>query len=217
MSFDENEDLSASGGVTRDRGLGMEILDRLGPPLVLGWLAIAVGLVLVLVGYWKVSGTSDVAEQLAYFASACVGGLFALGAGGVLILSHHYQESARATAEMRRALVHLVREGGLVDPGFEQGGSGVGEPRQGGGRRGAQKTVMRVAGGPSFHSPSCIFVQGKDDVGALTTEEAIDLDLRPCQICDPSYGVAGQKKVANREKTASSRTGPPKARNPRSR
>lgn len=201
MSVDENEDLRPTGGMTRDRGLGMEILDRIGPSLVLGWLAIAIGLVLVLVGYWKVSGTSDVAEQLAYFASACVGGLFALGAGGVLILSHHYQETARTTSEMRRAFVHLIREAGLMSPGIEQERRNIdaaspSAPR--GSRAGSQRLVIRVAGGPSFHAPNCIFVEHKEDITALSPGEALEMNLRPCQVCEPATGIgAGKKAVAD--------------------
>lgn len=180
-------DMETTGTGVRDRGLGMEVLDRIGPPVVVGWVAIAIGLVLVVAGYWKVSGTSDVAQQLAYFASTCVGGLFALGAGGVLILSHHYRESARATAEMRRALAYLAREAGLAgaEPLTDRAASWSG----------AGSAVYRLPGSGTFHLGDCVFVEGRPGASAMTADEAFGAGLEPCQACDSGGGVGRTDRV----------------------
>jgi hypothetical protein len=50
-------------------------------------LAVFVGLVAIVVGWWGVSGADLVTEQLPYLASGAVFGGFALGIGGTLWLS----------------------------------------------------------------------------------------------------------------------------------
>lgn len=53
---------------------------------VLGFTLIAVGAVLLVLGYIGVSDSPYVAEQLAYIASGGLGGLFLLGAGATLLI-----------------------------------------------------------------------------------------------------------------------------------
>jgi hypothetical protein len=53
---------------------------------VLGFTLIALGAVLLVIGYLGVSGSPYVAEQLSYIASGGLGGLFLLGAGATLLV-----------------------------------------------------------------------------------------------------------------------------------
>lgn len=53
---------------------------------VLGFTLIAIGAVLLVLGYMGVSDSPYVAEQLAYIASGGLGGLFLLGAGATLLI-----------------------------------------------------------------------------------------------------------------------------------
>lgn len=64
--------------------------DRVG-----AWVLVVAGVVLLLVGYFKVSGTVYPAEQLPYVISAGVGGLFALGLGCTLWLSADLRDEWR--------------------------------------------------------------------------------------------------------------------------
>ncbi len=54
---------------------------------VSAWVLVVVGLVILVVGYFKVSGTVYPAEQLPYIMTGGLGGLFSLGLGCMLWLS----------------------------------------------------------------------------------------------------------------------------------
>ena len=53
---------------------------------VLGFTLIALGAILLVLGYLGVSDSPYVAEQLSYIASGGLGGLFLLGAGATLLI-----------------------------------------------------------------------------------------------------------------------------------
>lgn len=88
----------------RRESLAAEIVERVGFLVILGGLLLMTGGVMVVAGYWTVSGTADVAEQLARFSSASIGGLAVMGAGGTLILYHQYREMTRTVEDLREEL-----------------------------------------------------------------------------------------------------------------
>lgn len=159
----------------RRESLAMELLARIGIPVVLGWLAVSVGVVMIVVGYYLVSGTADVAEQLARFSSACVGGLTFIGVGGLLILSHHYRETANVVDELRAEIAEL-RSGTKGHDGARLRGPAAPSTAD---------VVVRVGNSGTFHTPDCIFVSGKHDVRGMPVAEARASQLRPCQVCAP--------------------------------
>lgn len=62
--------------------------------------------VMLLYGWWRVSGSPVVTEQMAYLVSAGLGGLFLLGIAATLWLSADFRDEWRALerlAEQRRA------------------------------------------------------------------------------------------------------------------
>jgi hypothetical protein len=64
--------------------------DRVG-----GWGCIAIGAVLLFVGYQGVADSPFVAEEMAYIASGGLGGLFFLGLGATLLLSADLRDEWR--------------------------------------------------------------------------------------------------------------------------
>jgi hypothetical protein len=84
-----------------------------------GFLLIAAGIVVAVVGYLGVSNETVVAFQLPYFASAGVGALMLLGGGSALLITAQMErDSARldrleeATRRMAAELGRLLDEGG---------------------------------------------------------------------------------------------------------
>lgn len=73
--------------------------DRVG-----AWVAVALGAIVLLVGYLGISGTPHVAEQLPYFISAGVVGLFLLGIAGMLWVSADLRDEWRELHAIRVAL-----------------------------------------------------------------------------------------------------------------
>lgn len=169
------EPLPSTRRAAPNQSLAMEVLGRLGVSVVLGWAAVAVGVVMVIVGYYLVSGTADVAEQLARFSSACVGGLTFIGIGGLLILSNHYRETALATDELRAEIAALRAGKEHVAPAIAaEAAEGVAAGR-----------VVRVGAGATYHDPTCVFVDGKPDAVFMASADARRDGLRPCQVCTP--------------------------------
>ncbi|MGQ0467952.1 MAG: hypothetical protein ACT4QG_21865 [Sporichthyaceae bacterium] len=67
----------------------------------LGAVCAIAGAILLIVGWFHVSDTGFVAEQLPYLASEGLGGLFLLGLGGMLWLSADLRDQWRELRAMR--------------------------------------------------------------------------------------------------------------------
>jgi hypothetical protein len=67
-------------------------------------IAVIVGIIAILIGYWGVSGTSYVAAQLPYFVSGGLVGLFFLGLGGVAWISADLRDEWRELRSLRGSL-----------------------------------------------------------------------------------------------------------------
>lgn len=161
----------------RQPSLALEVLAAVGVAVALGYLLVFVGLVMVIISYFRVSGTPTLQKQLAYFASGSVGGLAVLGVGALLILSYHYRESARSNADLREALL----QGGLFSSGVTSQFPGASVQDRGNGQ-----LVVRAGRQASFHRPDCVFVTDKPSTTNLTVPEAMEEGLRPCGVCAPT-------------------------------
>jgi FtsH-binding integral membrane protein len=62
---------------------------------IAAWLLIAAGLVALLVGWWGVSHTAYLAEQMPYLVSAGMFGLFLLGLGATIWISADLRDEWR--------------------------------------------------------------------------------------------------------------------------
>lgn len=67
------------------------------------WVAVAVGALLLVLGWLGVSDTPYVAEQIPYVVSGGLGGIFLLGLGAVLWLSADLRDEWRLLEEIRKA------------------------------------------------------------------------------------------------------------------
>lgn len=68
---------------------------------ITAWVAIALGLLALLLGYLGVKDTAFVVEQLPYVISGGLLGLFLLGLGAVLLLSADLRDQWRALLDIR--------------------------------------------------------------------------------------------------------------------
>lgn len=71
---------------------------------VTAWALIAVGLVALLVGWWGVSHTAYLAEQVPYLVSAGLLGLFLLGLGATIWISADLRDEWRKLDELTDVL-----------------------------------------------------------------------------------------------------------------
>ena len=71
---------------------------------VAAWVTAGLGALLLLLGYFKVSGTAYPAEQIPYLVSAGLGALFLLGIAGSLWISADLRDEYAKLDEIARAL-----------------------------------------------------------------------------------------------------------------
>jgi len=133
-----------------------------GVSVVLGWLSVLAGAVMILVGYLRVESSDSLAEQFAYFSSACVGGLALIGIGGLAVLARQHADARRAVEEIRRRHRGEVPVGPSRSPAMSSSG-------------------QRVApvGSSTYHEPDCVFIAGRHDLQPVDDVRG----MRPCQIC----------------------------------
>ena len=89
--------------------------DRVG-----AWVCIAGGAIVLLLGWWGISGTTNVGRQLPYIISGGLFGVFLLGIGGLLWVSADLKDEWRELWAIRDALVKVAagQSADLSNPTF---------------------------------------------------------------------------------------------------
>jgi hypothetical protein len=138
-----------------------------------GWGFVALGALLVLLGYFGVSREAIVEKQLPYVISGGIGGLLCCVLGAYFL----------ATEELRRDSGRLDRLERMVEDLHGALLVRTDLPRGNGHRLGAPALVV-VEGGTTYHRDSCPLVAGKDT--STPAADAIDGgDLHACPLCEP--------------------------------
>ncbi|HEU5085752.1 MAG TPA: hypothetical protein VFU14_20590 [Acidimicrobiales bacterium] len=154
-----------------------------------GWCFYGFGALLVVLGYFGVSGESIVAKQLPYLVSGGLGGVllavlgaYVLGIDALRRDSGRLDRMERQIEELHRALLERIDAPAVTD-----GGSAP-DAATGSNGRPAGATVVLVEAGESFHRPSCALVDGKPGT-SLPAVDAAGRGLRPCPVCEPAVPV----------------------------
>lgn len=130
----------------------------------LGWVITAAGIVLLVVGWYGVSGQSLVARQLPYLASASIPGGALLIAGLLLAGRQRPRDADRQMiADLHAALLEPVPA--EASPVEDSG------------------TLWATARGSTYHRSGCPLTR----YGAepIPSDEVRGRGLRPCPVCDP--------------------------------
>ena len=153
------------------------------------WLGIAVavaGAVLLVVGWYDVSGESDVGRQLPYIASATIPGGALVVAGAVLVAAERWRDSAERGEQKVDALYTLFTQPAAdTAPPSSDAAAGVASdvavtrPNDG-----ADGRVVALDDGTRYHRPGCSLVAGKP-ARDVTAAEIPARHLEPCPVCDP--------------------------------
>lgn len=73
---------------------------------VIAWLFLGISAVMAIYGYFSVSSTADVSEQVNRLAGISIGALAFMGTGAALLLSHHYRSTLDAMVDLRDDLLN---------------------------------------------------------------------------------------------------------------
>jgi hypothetical protein len=141
----------------------------------LGVVVAVVGAVLLVVGWYAVSGESDVARQMPYIASACIPGAALVVSGAVLVAAERWRDAAGRTDQKIDALYALFTEpAGTVEAAAPVDAAADG--------------LVALDGTPRYHRAACPLVTGKP-VHSITAADVTDEHLEPCPVCEPPAPV----------------------------
>jgi hypothetical protein len=148
-----------------------------------GLLVIVVGLIAIGIGWngmagagGQVGGQTDFRAQLPWLISGGILGLALVVFGAALIVVHNArQDRARLEAKLDE-LISATTRTATATAAVAQAPATVAGPPAG----------QMVAGGTTYHLPTCRLVQGRDDTDYVTTDQAASRGLRPCRVCKPA-------------------------------
>lgn len=177
-----------------------------------GWVAVAAGAVLCVLGWYGVSGERFAERQLPYLASCTVPGAALIVAGAVLIAREEDRLAADRVAEVHRLLV--------ASAGAPEEGAAGRRPEDQEGRGASSRPsgpLLAVPGGTLAHRPDCPMVAARPDAFPARTGASGQPALAPCPLCDPPWddgagtqadAEAEQERDRRPEKAPDDDTGP---------
>lgn len=161
-----------------------------------GWIFFGFGALLVVIGYFGISGEAVVAKQLPYLISGGLGGVLLSILGGYFLAMEELRKDSGRLNRMERQLEELHRalldrpDAPDVDAARRSMTAVEGAGTNGHGARPALDgdRIVAVPSGSSYHRGSCALVAGKDAT-ELALGEVRERGLRPCGVCDPLVAV----------------------------
>jgi hypothetical protein len=161
-----------------------------------GWILAGVGIVVIIVGWYGVSGEALVAKQLPYLISGGLGGVALVGIGAAMISAERRRQDTgrierleEMVGELRAVLLsHPDAPTDRVGAAVSLDGAGASH-RAGPSTNGAAPApagVVALPTGTTYHSPGCQMVRGKDGVEAVTARGIEQRGLSACRVCEPA-------------------------------
>jgi hypothetical protein len=138
---------------------------KLGGLLSLGF--VAVGLLVIGLGYNGAAGHLDLRAQFPYLLSGGFVGLSMVVFGTGLMVN----QSAREDRQRMEAVLLQILDA-QQPAGTTRAPAGV--------------EGLFAAGSASFHTPTCRLVDGREEVTYVTASEAAARSLKACRVCQPS-------------------------------
>lgn len=163
-----------------------------------GWILAAVGVIVIIVGWYGVSGQALVAKQLPYLISGGLGGVALVGIGAAMISAERRRQDTGRIERLEEMVAEL--RGVLLsypDAQPEWSGSGSAAGGAASGRTGlsangaeAGTSVVALPSGSTYHTPECQMVRGKDGVRTVTARSIEQRGLTACRVCEPAHATS---------------------------
>jgi hypothetical protein len=159
-----------------------------------GWILIAVGAIIVGLGWWGVSRTAIVAQQLPYLASGGVGGIALIVLGSRFLVIRDLRRDSGRLDRLERMVadlhhVLLIRTDDVA-AGARYDATTTGPiPPVGlaaGSLDGAADGYVIAAHGTRYHRPDCRVVAGKANLEHAGASDLRERGLQPCPLCEPA-------------------------------
>jgi len=140
---------------------------------------VALGLLVVALGWNGAAGIADLRAQTPYLLSGGFLGVGLVVFGAALMTAHYHR---RDRVHLEGTLDRLV---GAVDASRPLT-AGTATPRT----APADAAGLVAAGSASYHVPTCRLVEGRADTTYLLPAEAVSNGLLPCRVCKPDDVLA---------------------------
>ena len=150
---------------------------------VLGYVFVAIGIVLLLTAYLGVSREVLVAKQIPYLVSGGLFGLAFVTLGSRLLLIEDLRRDAGRLDRLERAVADL--HAALLSRPDAPSPYVDGTSRTSSNGHNRTEAVLALTGGDSFHRPDCPIIEGKESARPLTTSAAQKKGLHACPMCQP--------------------------------
>lgn len=150
-----------------------------------GWICAGIGFVIIIVGWYGVSGQALVAKQLPYLISGGIGGIAIVGVGTAFVAVDQIRRDSgrldrleRKVDELHAALLARADAPPVTIPeaaarnGFDTSSNG-------------RSGIVALPVGQTYHRRACSMVQGKEHVQQVGAAEVSARGLRPCRLCEP--------------------------------
>lgn len=146
-----------------------------------GWIFYGFGALLVVIGYFGISGESIVAKQLPYLISGGIGGILLAILGAYFLGIEELRRDGGRLDRIERQIEELHRA--LLESADAPTQEPAGVPVAGANGH-ADPAVYIVESGESYHRRGCALATDKSVTG-LTPAAAERRGLRPCPVCEP--------------------------------
>ena len=155
-----------------------------------GWICAAVGFLVIIIGWFGVSGQALVAKQLPYLISGGIGGIAIVGVGAAYVAVEQIRRDSGRLDRLERMVedlhaVLLSRPDAPSVRTFEPGAAPAMEVSANG-----TGGLVALPVGQTYHRPACSMVQGKERVERVTPATVSARGLRPCRLCEPEPAAA---------------------------
>jgi hypothetical protein len=146
----------------------------------LGWILVAAGALLMLLGYFGVSREAQPGKQIPYLVSGGIGGMFLAVLGAYFLGTQELRRDSgrldRLEQMVQELHLALLRRPDAPDPTAGDGPAGAAAP---------SRRVVAVEGADLYHRVTCSMAAGKDAT-AMTPAAARKRGLEPCPLCTPA-------------------------------
>jgi hypothetical protein len=147
----------------------------------LGWILVAAGALLMLIGWFGVSREAQPGKQIPYLVSGGIGGMFLAVLGAYFLGTQEMRRDSgrldRLEQMVQELHLALLRRPDAPDVTVPNGHAAE--------QATASRRVVAVEGADLYHRVTCSMVAGKD-AKAMTPAAARKQGLEPCPLCSPA-------------------------------
>ena len=146
---------------------------------VVGWVLLAIAALVILLGWYGVSGQSNPAKQLPYLVSGGILGVVLAVVGAYFLGTEELRKDSGRLDRLER-MVNELHMALLARDDAPAPEAAPGAPTPNG------RVYVTLAGSDTYHRPDCQMVASKPNTSVLAPSTIERRQLTPCALCEPS-------------------------------